>query len=196
MKITISATIEKFDKEKYFQAVKREIQKTFMKAGQKFLLAAIPKIPIWTGFARGAFRNAEDLFGKVTADKTSGFRIRTTQGRGTAGRGGGEKITSKFRRGYYYYPPGGGKVLRTPQSGRQFATPTTDIIDITGFSLATGRMSFYFRFAVNIKYVDILDPAKWGAFKAGGEAFKAYVDANLKLPNPIDFTTRKTIRNA
>jgi hypothetical protein len=194
MILTISATVEKFDKEQYMAAVKAEIRKVFMKAGQKFLLAAIPRIPIWTGMARGAFRNAEDLFGKVTNDKTSGVRIRTTQGRGTAGRGGGEKITSKYRRGWYYTPPGGQKIERSPQSGRPFATPTDKILDITGGSLASGKTTFYFRFKVDITYFDKFDTEKWGAFKAGGEAFVEYVNKNLELPDPLKFMTRKQVK--
>lgn len=193
MKLTVTATVEKFDKEKYLKAVKEAVRKCFMKAGQKFLLAAIPRIPIWTGMARGAFRNAEDLFGKVTADKTQGHRIRTTKGKGTAGRGGGEKITFKFRRGYFYYPPGGGKIPRTPQSGRQFATPTDKILEITGASLATGNMSFYFRFDVDITYLDKWEH-KWLAFKAGGDALKEYIEKNLVLPDPLTFMVRKLVK--
>jgi hypothetical protein len=165
-----------------------------MKAGQKFLLAAIPRVPIWTGMARGAYRNAEDLFGKVTNDKTQGVRIRTTQGRGTAGRGGGQSITSKYRRGYFYYPPGGGRVERTPQSGRQFATPTDKILDVGGATIASGKTSFYFRFEINITYFNTLDESKWGSFKAGAQALQDYVNANLKLPDPIQFMTRKLIK--
>ena len=86
MKLTFSISVEQFDKDKYMKAVTDELRQVFIKAGQKFLLAAIPRIPVWTGFARGAFRNAEDLFGKVSADKTSGFRIRSS-------RGGGNKNT-------------------------------------------------------------------------------------------------------
>lgn len=185
MKLTFSISVEQFDKDKYMKAVTDELRQVFIRAGQKFLLAAIPRIPVWTGFARGAFRNAEDLFGKVSADKTSGFRIRSS-------RGGGNKNTT-FRRGYYYYPPSGGKILRTPQAGRQFATQTQDILDIEGATLAKGRTAFYFRFAVNIKYVDILDPIKWGAFKAGSEALKNYINNNINLPSPLNFTTRKTV---
>lgn len=192
MKITVTATIEKFDEKKYMAAVKTAVRQCFMKAGQKFLLAAIPRVPIWAGMARGAFRNAEDLFGKVTADKTSGYRIRTTQGKGGAGRGGGDKITTKFRRGYYYTPPGGGKIERTPQSGRQFATPSEKILDSA--TLATGKSSFYFRFEINITYFNTLDEAKWGAFKAGAEALKTYVEKNLELPDPLKFMVRKLVK--
>lgn len=200
MNLTFSISTDLIDINKYQAAVRQAIRTCFMKAGQKFLLAAVPRIPIWTGMARGALRNLEDLVGKVTNDAQSstGVRIRTTQGRnaltgGSTGRGGGSKITSAYRRGYYYQPPSGARIERTPQSGRQFATPTDKIFDVTGASLASGKTSYYFRFKVDITYFDRLDTAKWGAFKAGADALEAYIKTNLVLPNPLDYTTRKLV---
>lgn len=191
MKLTFTATVDEFDAEKFGQAVRTAIRKCFMKAGQKFLLASIPKVPIWTGMARGAFRNAEDLFGKVTSDAQSGgARIRTTRGKAVA-RKGGEKITTKFRRGYFYQHPGQAKIMRTPVAGRPFATPANKIL--SDATLATGRTSFYFRFEVDITYFDKYD-VKWGSFKAGAAAVEAYVKANLELPDPLQFMTRKLIK--
>lgn len=187
--LTLTATVDLIDIDKYKKAVQDEMRRVFMKAGQKFLLAAIPRIPIWAGMARGAFRNAEDLFGKVTNDKQSGgVRIRTTRKAGQ-GRGGGEKITSQYRRGYYYTPPGGSPIERTPQAGRQFATKTVDIIDS---SLSKGKTTFYFRYKIDITYFTKFDQ-KWGAFKAGAAALEAYIRDNINLPDPLKFKTRKTI---
>lgn len=189
MKLTFSAYVEVFDKDKYMAEVRAEVRRTFMKAGQKFLLAAIPKIPVWTGMARGAFRNAEDLFGKVTSDAQSGgFRIRGT-------RGGGSKVTSPYRKGYYYYPPGGGRITRTPQAGRQFATQPDQILNVIGASLASGRNVFYFTFDVDITYFSILDDMRWGAMRAGAAELERYVKNNLQLPDPSKFMTRKLITN-
>ncbi len=196
MKMTVTATIEEFDKEAYGAAVAEEMRRVFLKAGQKFLLAAIPRIPIWTGMARGAFRNLEDLVGKVTNDAQSGgVRIRTTTGRGSGKRGGGKIINKDFRRGYYYTPPGGSKIERTPQAGRAFSTDSSDILDLKGATLASGRTSFYFRYDVNITYVDSFE-AKWGAFKAGEAALTEYLNANLKLPDPLKYMIRKQTRNS
>lgn len=194
---TFSATVDLIDVEKYQAAVRQEMRRVFMKAGQKFLLAAVPKIPVWAGMARGSLRNAEDLFGKVTNDATSktGVRIRTTKNKKVGsgeGRGGGDVIRQLYRRGYYYTPPGGAKIERTPQSGRQFATPTGKILELSGAALASGKYSYYFRFSVNITYFDRLDD-KWGAFKAGSDALDTYVRANITLPDPLQFTTRKTV---
>lgn len=191
MKFTFSATVEVFDKEAYMEAVRAEFRRVFMKAGQRFLLAAIPKVPLWTGMLRGAFRNAEDVFGKVTADKQSGgVRIRTTRGKGE-GRGGGSNDTP-LRKGYYYYPPGGGRIPRTPQAGRQYATQPEQILSLTGAALSSGRTSFYFRFDIDITYFSYQDK-KHGILKAGAVALEEYVKANVKLPDPLKFMTRKVI---
>lgn len=178
MKLTFSASVEVFDQEKYMVAVREAIRQCFLKAGQKFLLAAVPRVPVWTGMARGAFLNAEDLFGKVSSDKTSGFRIRGTRGGGSADSG---------RRGYYY-----NGIERTPQAGRQFSTPSSKILEGNGATLASGRTAFYFKYDINITYFTKFDSEKWGALKAGGEALEAYVRANLVLPDPLKFMTRKT----
>jgi hypothetical protein len=196
MRLTFTATVEQFDAEAYGAAVRDAIRKCFMKAGQKFLLAAIPKVKIWTGMARGAFRNLEDIVGKVTNDAQSGnVRIRTTQNKkpgSGAGRGGGENIRQKFRRGYFYKPPGGARIERTPQAGRQFATPGLKIFDIAGEATKTKNTSYHFRFEINITYAD--DRNWWDAFHAGQDAFESYVKANLKLPDPLKFMTRKVIK--
>lgn len=196
MKLTFTASIIKFDVKKYMEAVREAIRDVFTKAGQKFLLAAIPKVPIWTGMARGAFRNLEDIVGKVTNDVTSGVRIRTTAGKrgrtgNQLGRGGGENIRDKYRKGYFYQPPGGARIARTPQAGRQFATPSQNIFDFIGTGQKTGNHSFNFHFEINLTYADTRD--WWGAFKSGQSAFEAYVKANLKLPDPLKFTTRKQV---
>lgn len=199
MILSFTATVEKFDKDAYSRAVKAEVRKTFMKAGQKFLLAAVPRIPIWTGMLRGAFRNLEDLVGKVTSDAQSptGVRIRTTQSTSTshkAGRGGGGR-NIVGRLAYYY--DNGTRIQRTPQAGRQFATATDKILDVAGATLATGKTSFYFRFEVNINYFDLLDVKRgWNAWKAASDALEAYIKGNLTLPDPLKYTTRKIIKSS
>lgn len=185
MKLNITSTLGNFDKDKFLIAVQAHIKAVFIKAMRLFLLAAVPKIPVRTGFARSALRNLEDIAGKVTADKQSGsYRIR-----GTRGGGSDEKVSRD-----YYYPPTGGRVLKTSQSGRQFATPTNQILNISGGKMASGRTAFYFKFEVNIAYFDLLDRTVWGAFKAGEQAMESFIKANLNngFPQVGKFLTRKT----
>lgn len=172
MKLTFSASVIQFDKDKFLTAVQVEIRRAFIKAGRKFLLASVQRIPIWTGMARGALRNLEDLFGQV-----SGGEVRTQRPSSQSG---------PVRNGYYY-----NGLARTPELGRSLSTPTDQILSLTGASLATGRSAFYFRFNVDIEYFNVLDAVKWGAMKAGADAFEDYIKNNLNLPNPLTFTTRK-----
>jgi hypothetical protein len=182
MKLQITSTVGTFDKDLFLKLLADHVKEVFIKGMRQFLLEAIPRIPIRTGFARSSFKNLEDIAGKVSVDAQSGgYRIRGTRG------GGGDERKSKE----YYYPPTGSKVLKTTQSGRQFSTAPDDILNITGASIAAGRTAFYFKFVVDITYVDLLDPVKWGAFKYGQEKMMEYIKANLGKNFPkINFLTR------
>ncbi len=170
MKTTWTISIGEFDKDAYMIAVQAHLKNILIKAARLFLLEAIPRIPIRTGFARSAFKNLEDVAGKVSLDAQSGgYRIRGTRG------GGSDEKKSRI-----YYQG----VLKTTQSGRQFATPANKIIDIKGASLAKGRMAYYFNFKVDITYVDLLDRSVWHAFKTGTEAMNRFIKANINKGFP------------
>lgn len=184
MKTEWTVSIGQFDKDAYLTAVQAHLKAVLIKAARVFLLAAIPRIPVRTGFARSAFKNLEDVAGKVSVDAQSGgYRIRGTRG--------GNSIEKKSSE--YYYPPTGGRILKTDQSGRQLATAANDILDISGMSLAKGRTAYYFKFHVNITYVDLLDRSVWGAFEAGNEAMTNFINANLNrgFPEVGKFLARK-----
>lgn len=188
MKLTVSATFEKFNSQAYMDAVREQIRVAFMVAGRRFLTTAVPRIPIWTGMARGAFRNAEDLFGQVSSSGPKRpVRIRI-------GRGGSRNNTPR-RTGYFYYPPAGARVARTPQQGRVYATPSAEILQLEGKSTATGRTAMYFKFAIDITYFTKLDNEKWQSFKEGGQAVADFMRDNIVLPDPTEsrFMVRKTI---
>lgn len=182
MKLEITSSIGKFDKEAYLNVFSAHVREVFIKGMRQFLLAAVPRIPVRTGFARSAFKNLEDVAGKVSVDAQSGgYRIRGTRGGGSDERASNE-----------YYTGGGGRVLKTTQSGRQFSTQPNDILNITGASLAKGRTAYYFKFSVDITYVDILDRSVWGAFRYGRQAMEAYIKNNIGkgLPSIGKFLTR------
>jgi hypothetical protein len=183
MKTQWTSSLGEFDKIAFLAQVQIHLRSVLIKGMRAFLLAAVPRIPVRTGFARSAFRNLEDIAGKVNVDSQSGgFRIRGT-------RGGGRDL----RRSNEYYTGSGGRVLKTTQSGRDFATPSNQIMNLTGASLATGRTAFYFKFEVNITYVDLLDRSVWGAFKAGTDAMEAYLRNNInkEFPQVGKFLLRK-----
>jgi len=186
--ITYSVYVDKFARNQFINAIREAVRDVLIEAGRKFLLAAVPRIPIRTGFARSAFRNAEDVFGKVSVDKTSGFRIRGTRG--------GSVVDRILRYREYYYPPGGGRVLKTTNAGRAFSSKPEDILVISGATVASGKNAFYLKFKIDITYVDLLDRSVWGAFAAGEKAVDDYIRTNIgrRLPDLSKFLTRSQLR--
>lgn len=183
MRIDFRAFVEVLDRETYLAAVRESIRAVFIKAARQFLLAAVPRVPIWTGFSRGAFKNLEDVVGQVGQDK-GGLRIRGTRTGGTR-----ERI---LRREYYFpYGTAGSGILKTTQSGRQFATPPGDIFDFSGASITGGgRTRFSFNFEVDITYFNYWDRIKWMSFKNAEQAFSEYVETHLEFPDFTKYTKR------
>lgn len=159
-KFKLTATWPVLDRESYLRDFRAAIDQAMIKAARKFLLAAVPQVPIFTGFARSAFGNLEDLAGRVQNGRI----------RGTLKASRKEKRYQK--KDYYYYPPGGGKVLRTNISGKPYGTKSKDIFSQGRLTKATTQTRMIFKFAIDITYFDKLD-SQWGAFKAGQAAFDA-----------------------
>jgi len=95
-----------------------------------------------------------------------------------------KKIAQEF-----YYPSGGGRILKTTQSGRDFATPSDQIFRWDGDI-------YFFKYDVDITYFKINDldaghapTAPWAAFDAGQRAYEDYLNNFLipGLPEPTDF---------
>src|SRR6266496_3181565 len=109
-RLKVTASLLQLDRDRYLKDFQDALKQAAILAARSFLLAAIPRIPVFTGFARGAFGNLEDIAGRVvgtTIRHTLVGRIRPLNLQG---------------RRCYYYPPGGGRIVRTTTSGRQFAT--------------------------------------------------------------------------
>lgn len=156
-----------FKADAFEKQVRENCHNALLKAARKFLLAAVPRIPVFTGFARGSFGNLEDVAGQV-----SGGRI-------DARRGGYTKANNYARRAYYYYPSKGNRIIRNTITGRQFSTPPNQIFAQGRAKIAKDETVIFFRFSVDISYVNYLDRAKWGAFKAGVDAFNAEIRSQL-----------------
>jgi hypothetical protein len=188
MKTTVTATLDYIDLLKWKDLVTKFMQALLKKAAGEFLLDAVPRIPIWTGHARSAFKNLEDVAGKIVAasDYSSGIRLRKD-------RKGGRQV--KILRNEYYYPPSGGRVRKTTQSGREFATKPEDIIDVKGIKLASGRAAFYFKFEIDITYFNLLDRDRWHSFEVGTKIFEDYVKAHINdIPGIENALVRRKVK--
>ncbi len=253
----------KFDTDGYTNACRLAIVKATRLAARAFLLAADSRIPVRTGFLRGAFGNLEDIVGAVSGGKVvpksnPSSRLRSLQGKIRSSehklasvpakgirrkqieaslppgnkRAGATKILAKeakvqgrikdklklFRQGLkkykgvialrthedrtdtiggeYYYPTPvgrhgrkdgvhrGGAVLKTPSSGRPFATPPGDV---QSFDVTTLRWNF--AFSVNIRYYLPNDlNYGWESWRAAVLAYnETLVSALAEYPQILDY---------
>lgn len=184
-------TTFEYDEKKFTDKLREEILKRMRFAAREFAKAAAPAVPVRTGFARGVFQNIDDAFGGVGATPlTSGTRL-------TKKRSGARLSQSKQAGGLRveYYTGHGGKVLKTPQSGRRYATRTNIVSEKDG--------KFVFSFNTTITYFNINDffsnsrtpSAPWHSFELGREAYLKYMRTTgiRSLPKAADFIYRVII---
>jgi hypothetical protein len=175
-------------------AIKRQIRQ----AARAFFKVASESVPVRTGFARGAFTNILEAIGGSGAGGSNPAATfinavaLISQSRFTTGRGRNRRYNAPTE----YYTGSGGRVLKTPDSGKQFATDPTDI-----FEASEGYYSFNFNIAIT--YFDINDfhanprtpSSPWQAFQRGTEAYKEYMETEglRKLPKVQDFIVTETV---
>lgn len=189
MKTKFTAFIDEIDAVKWKRLVSTFMEDLFKKAAVEFLNVAMPRIPVWTGHAGSAFKALGEVAGRNISVSTRGVRFVKT-------RSGARKL--RIYRNEYYYPVKGNRsarVLKTNQSGQQFATKKGDIINVTGVSRASGRLTFYFKFEIDITYFNLLDRDRWHSFEEGSNVFTQYIEAHLAdMPQITDAVVRKEVR--
>lgn len=177
----------------YCRTLRDEILVQMRKAGAAYARIASIATPVRTGFARGIFRNileAAKVSGgaleKSIPPSTQPFgnplnslRIIKKHGNKFVRIDKFPNIASIFRldaRGlrkagatgkFEYYRAGTQRVLKTPQSGRAFATPPINIIKEVNFV-------YTFNFSTSISYFPVHEP-RWGAFVKGRAFFLQYM---------------------
>lgn len=164
----------------------KEVLDGFMRqAARAYVRAAISKIPIQTGMARGSYLNI-GRFLKVAIPLTgaSNYRIRNRRGK------------SYKEKNFWYYPPGTGRRLpKTPETGAK----------LTAFKLGLVPKAdgFAHEFTINSKVfhltledqIGVKSPtAPWHSTQAGREAWLAYMRGLKKrMPKITDFISMTTI---
>lgn len=181
-------------------------------------------IPFRTGFARGTIKNIYEAVGGGSTEGEAGYQTRKIRkkaedtpaarflvlaaafkygqrGRGSLSASSLKKAakTTKNIHGQLgvpveYYYGSGGKVLKTVNSGRQFATGANEII--TG-----SRGNYRFNFAVAITYFNLLEASTikghgpWKAFyTASSTAFNWLRTVGVqRLPTIVDFLGEYTL---
>lgn len=162
-----------FDSKKYTEAFVAYVEDLMRLAAGEFAKAALARIPVRTGFVAGAFGSLEDLLGTKA-------RL--------------NPIVSTVRE--FYYPPGGTKILKTPESGRAFATQGHDIFKREGTTLTFSYDIDITYFKINEASAGFAPTAPWQAFTAGEKAFVDYIEKNLglKQPDANDYIKITTVR--
>ena len=183
----VKASLSKItlDQVNFTKKLDAAIQAQFKMAARAFFLAAIPNIPVETGFARGSMNNLANAVGASE----------TTEGGSRAKRY--LSLVRKLQRTKFtgeYYRFGGRRVLKTPQSGRLFSTKPENILQVVN-----GR--YIFNFKVSISYFNLNDMlvhnpnSPWNAFTAGQIAFENYLrtTALQNLPKVTDYLVKSKV---
>lgn len=208
-----------FDTAGYVKALDKRMQKIMRAGARMFVRAALARIPVRTGFVAGSMGNLRDMVGlgaeplglpkiqerfadvrnpktkKVSRERTSNAVFQAMMMLRERGRTTIKSDLSGVRREYYYPPGGRAKVLKTPNSGRDFATPAEKVLTIN-----PGK-SYGFQYRVNISYFRVNDEFKrirsapWRSFKAGETAFVLYLKArSLKeVPRISEFIVKTVL---
>lgn len=171
-KLKLTASWPQLDRDRFIKDYQKSVDAAVKKAARSFLLAAVPLVPEFTGMARGAFGNLEDLVGRVQGGKVN-TKLKSLK-----------KAQNLQPKTYYYYPAKGSRVVRNTISGRQFATPTKEILGSGQLTRANAKSRVVFKFSIDISYFDYLDKKEWGAFKAGKAAFDAELKIQLERLKP------------
>lgn len=170
MRFYIKAELPLFNSEAFLDEMRKTIEAESKLAARAFASAALRRIPVRTGFVSGAFGTLTDMVGSVARLNPIVSFIRNVLHKAGYKR---NLVTGEYYRGL------GSKILKTPDSGRQFATPTGQIFQWSGFT-------YIFTYEVDITYFRINDnvgghapTAPWEAFAAGEEAYLAYIEKNV-----------------
>lgn len=192
LRIQVRATAAKVDRPRFTKEMQTYVT-THMKRGMKaFVVAAIAKIPVRTGFAAGSLGALAQVAGHSYVIRPQGLFRRPTRFRVGATRTRPRFREREFKKKEYYHPPSGGRILKTPLSGRKFASQPRGILKVT-------ETKATFDFHVNISYFNLSDISKsrsprspWKSFEAGTLAFKNYIEttATKRFPKLADFISR------
>lgn len=200
----------------FYPTLVRAIKTQINMAARAFVRIASASVPVRTGFARGVFRNILEAAGAPGGrggGTATGGNLGFLQSlRGTnidASRHPNIKKAFSLTKGglkaagargipIEYYTGHGGRVLKTPQSGRRFASPPKRII-------YEDRNVFVFSFEVLITYFNINDLKKnprtpsspWNSYLRGRAFFLQYMATTglKRLPQVQDFFVEHEINS-
>jgi|SRR5581483_4722467 len=145
---TLTATLATIDPAVATLVVKKWLDSEARRATQEFLQAALPLIPVRTGFLSGSLAGLTRYFATPQPEQLSA------------------RVLTVFRRGAqrreYYYPRTGGKILKTPYSGLGLVTRPEQVAQVQ----ADG---FTINLQVDIDYYEV-NETHWHSIERGTQA--------------------------
>jgi len=176
MKVNISVMGFEFKRAEYSETFKKAIALEMRNAARKFVEAALPRVPVRTGFARGTLLNLTDAIGMASASSPSAFKRRIRKR---------AKQDSPVNGLIEYYEG----VLKTPENARGFSTPTNRVFTNNG-------KAWSFNYDNTVLYYEINDAKlNWRSFQFGEAAFIDYLERTgmQRIPAITDYIIRKRL---
>ena len=183
MKATYHLQNFQFKRVEFTKAFQDGIRLLMRNAARAFAREVILHVPVQTGFARGSLLNLTDAVGFSAAASPQLYRQKLDKRR--------QKIVNVPLNGKLsYYTDSGGRVPKTPENARQFASPLDKVFEDNG-------QIFKFNYEVSILYYQINDAlvnpytpsSPWQSFEKAGAVFVKYIDDNIldKIPAITDY---------
>lgn len=155
-----------FDSSGYTKAMKKALEVQFRHAARAFLRAAIPRVPVQTGMARGSFLNIGRLLNVAVPIQPTLFN-------------------------QFYYP---GRLPKTPATGAALSTPAENVITWKSNQIRFEFQTKVWHYTLE-DYFGVRSPsAPWQSFMLGRIAFMEEMRAlKDRLPKIKSYMTRTTI---
>lgn len=178
--ISIKAKLFEFDEEAFKSARAEAVRIHIRQCARAFVRAAITKIPVQTGMAKGSFLNiGRFLKVNIPLNGKSSKRQRYRKGR------------TWTEKNIWYYPPTGSRLPKTPESGA----------NLTAFSFpaASGKFGFIinskvFHYTLQDEFGGRSPSSPWESMRAGREAWREEMKKIKKrLPKITDYLLESTI---
>lgn len=185
MKVTFTATGFQFKRAEFSEAFKAAIKLEMRNGAKEFVKAALIRVPVRTGFARGTLLNLADAIGLSASASPVAFKRRLDKRRLNT-------INVPLNGQLEYYEG----VPKTPENARQFSTPLNKVFTNNG-------RTFNFNYEMTVLYYEINDvnsnrytpSAPWRSFEFGSAAFIDYLErVGLKrLPAITEYIVKKRL---
>lgn len=178
MKVNISIAGFEFKRAEFSDAFKKAIALEMRNAAKKFVEAALPRVPVRTGFARGTLLNLSDAVGYAGASNKAAFIKKLDKRR--------MKVVNVSVNGLVEYYE---RVPKTPENARQFSTPMTRVFTNNG-------KSWSFNYENTVLYYELNDAKlNWRSYEFGSAAFIDYLERTglQRIPAITEYLIRKRL---